>query len=354
MADFYASADWVILCEGETPAVRKAAEDLGGCIKTLDNKKNPPAIMNAAEAALPQDDPVIILSNEAGPQQNREFSWRAGDKRIEIYGQSGGGLCRGVYDFLSSLGISWPDINGAAVLPQINDEKKFSLKYETNSLDYGTEKNSIFSGRRLAIPENNSDIKNPRKRTALMRWAIRNNFDAVVLPIRSPEGSAEEAQAHGLIAETGGWIITSLVPRKNFLLHRDCFRMEGGKRQKKIHFCPTNPQTIAILKSEAKKIFGAVKTPIINVWPDRGEEQTWCSCPACRAFSMAEQCRMAVNAAADALAEVNPSAAMAFYEAYGDNTGGDNSAGETIGGQSTGIGLRKNIILINPKNITVF
>jgi hypothetical protein len=98
--------------------------------------------------------------------------------------------------------------------------------------------------------------------------------------------------------------------------------MEGGKRQKRINFCPTNPDTIKIIKTEAEKYFRLSKiVKIFHLWPDEGEENSWCSCPSCRAFTPAEQNRIAVNAAADALSAVNSSASISFYESSGE--GGD-------------------------------
>jgi hypothetical protein len=43
-------------------------------------------------------------------------------------------------------------------------------------------------------------------------------------------------------------------------------------------------------------------------------ENLWCSCPACRAFSLGEQYLIAVNTAADALASVFPDALLSYRE----------------------------------------
>jgi hypothetical protein len=95
--------------------------------------------------------------------------------------------------------------------------------------------------------------------------------------------------------------------------------MEEGTRRKMINFCPTNPDTLRILKTEGGKIFrAAAGVNIFHLWPDGGTESRWCACPTCRAFTPAEQYRIAVNAAADVLAGINPGAKISFYEKPGE------------------------------------
>jgi hypothetical protein len=96
--------------------------------------------------------------------------------------------------------------------------------------------------------------------------------------------------------------------------------MEEGKRKRKYNFCPTNPDTMRIIQSEGKKYFRAAgDISVFHLWPDK--DAVWCSCPTCRAFTPAEQNRIAVNAAADALASVTPGAFISYREDPGE--GGD-------------------------------
>jgi hypothetical protein len=191
---------------------------------------------------------------------------------------------------------------------------------------------------RLLIPESDPVLRSRKKRADLLRWAKQNNFDAIIFPLNTPEKAFEEAKSSGLEAEAGGWTMSFLVPRQLFFFHRELFRMEGGKRQKKIHFCPTNPETIAIIRNEVKKFPNIGKVDVVHLWPEKGSENIWCACPTCRAFTLAEQYRIAVNAAADALAEINPTAFISIYEDSEEE--GD-------------IQLRPNIFSINPEGIAV-
>ena len=58
----------------------------------------------------------------------------------------------------------------------------------------------------------------------------------------------------------------------------------------------------------------AEEIKVFHLWPDKGAETTWCSCPSCRAFTPPEQNRIAVNASADVLSTVNPGAIITYYE----------------------------------------
>jgi len=124
---------------------------------------------------------------------------------------------------------------------------------------------------------------------------------------------------YGLNIEAGGRDLSLLVPKKLFISNRELFRMEQGIRKKDCHFCPTNPQTIQIIAENAHKWFDRilqkVSIPkIIHILPDEGCENTWCSCPACRAFSPAEQYLIAANTVADTLAKFDRDARLCFID----------------------------------------
>jgi hypothetical protein len=127
------------------------------------------------------------------------------------------------------------------------------------------------------------------------------------------------AESYALTIETGGWDLSLLLPRRHFFPNPELFRMEQGKRIKKIHFCATNPDTLGILKQEAEAVFRACpEIEVFHLWPERGNEQTWCACPSCRAFSPGEQNRMIVNYLADSLGALKPSLWVSYYETTGE------------------------------------
>jgi hypothetical protein len=330
MAGFDVSKGWVILVP-PGPGVKKASEDAARCIGLLRKQAglSPafPALADASGAAPDASVPVIVLNNEQGPAERNGFSWRAGTERVEIYGESGRGLCNGIYSFLAALGMRWPG-PGKELLPPLPPCADKPAVYPLESP--GASEPSRFEGggpekapwKRYLIDRKNPFLKSAGKREALIAWVARNRYDALAFPLKAAGRYAKPAGEYALAAEAGGWELSLLLPRRLFLFHRDCFRMEDGKRRKDSNFCPTNPDTIRILKREAKKYFRACRgVRVFHLWPDKGNEKTWCSCPACRAFTPAEQNRIALSAAADALSELGGGGSISYYEIPGE--GGD-------------------------------
>jgi hypothetical protein len=330
MAVFDASKDWAILVPA-FPGVRKAAGDMARCIDLLRRRAGLsgkiPALLDA-EGPAPDDSIPVILLNAGEAEDFCGFTWRAGKERIEIYGDSPRGLCNGIYDFLSALGIAWP-APGREELPAppegAGERVLYSLRDKGAYVPSGL---SLSERKRLLVPAGTRF----KEIDALIPWAARNRIDALVFSLgdrvfrsRGPE-IRKKAESYAVIIERGGRDLSLLLPRRVFLFHRELFRMVSGRRVKDSHFCPTNPETIRFITAEAEKLFRAAgDTRVFHLWPDRGREDAWCSCPSCRAFSPAEQNRIAVNAAADALAALNAKARLSYYEAAGETE--DTSSG---------------------------
>ena len=346
MSVFDASREWVILLSPDAVFAKKAAEDLSRYIGLLacyngdrppNNRDRPPkqpAILDAHASAPSKA--VIVLSSENNAPERNGFSWRAETERVEIFGESDRGLCNGIYSFLAALGISWP-APGQESLPSRETGDIKGLSPEGLSLEFPLTITKAHEPSRQKkgdpgvaqlrrfIPDGrkaiNSILKNAE---AFAAWAARKRYDALVFPLAAfASGTAghklkqleQFAGEYGISLEAGGRDLSSLVPRAYYLFHKDFFRMEEGKRKKEHHFCPTNPGTIRIIKTEGEKFFqAAVEIKVFHLWPDKGAEATWCSCPTCRAFTPSEQNRIAVNASADVLSAVNPGAVITYYE----------------------------------------
>ncbi|MDR1618861.1 MAG: hypothetical protein LBS06_07440 [Treponema sp.] len=334
MVLFSVTKEWIILAPAGVTAAGTAAAELSFYIAALRGRaglgRSSPPIADTGGPAPPDSAPVIILDaghflpGDSGGRRSG-FTWRAGQDRIEIYGDSDRGLCNGVFDFLSNLGIRWP-APGMEELPDCADRGEYQLKTDRA---HAPSEDAPGNRRRIVIDKETA----PKKRDALIRWAARNRVDALVFSLgdrvfrrpRNGNGSLALAERYAMIIEAGGWDLSLLVPRGYFFLHRDLFRMDSGKRIRRFNFCPSNPQTIALLKKEGKRRFGALlrlhpEVDTFHLWPDRGHETTWCSCPTCRAFSRSEQNRMALCAAADALTETSPSARLSFFEEAGGDS----------------------------------
>jgi len=350
MANFYASKEWTILFPPDVPEVKKSAGDLARYIGLLagraDGSVKPPVLIDAHGPAPSAEASVIVLNCENSAPQRNGFSWRAGPDRIEILGESGRGLCNGIYSFLASLGINWP-APGQETLPspQVANLRVFHILTafsENNADDSVFEPSNHIEGnpvsaswRRLAVTDQKDISAILRESDAFLAWAARRRYDALIFPLaafasrwtgRKIGELGKIAAEYGITLEAGGRELSALVPRRLFLLNRDFFRMHQGRRKKDYHFCPTNPGTIEIIAKEGEKLFRAAEgVTVFHLWEDKGPAKEsrpavsdWCSCPTCRAFTPAEQNRIAVNAAAKTLEAVNPDAWLAFFEKPGE------------------------------------
>lgn len=319
------SKNWIILPPFRIKAARVAGEELSRCIHLLRKAGDPgfgaPPVMDALGPSPADSVPVVVLHSEEDGKEKNGFVWRAGPDRIEIFGDSSRGLCNGVYDFLKALGFSWPK-PGVEETPRADTAQPWVFPLEkTQGL---LPSQAIPAQRRMFLSGNR------KTRESLIPWAARNQIDALVIPrehrrsffSRKTGNSGVRwellrslADQYALSLELGGWDLSLLVPRRYFLFHRDFFRMEGGKRVKDVNFCPTNPETIRLIRAEAGIFFRSYpEIRVFHLWPDRGNEKNWCACPTCRAFTPAEQNRIAVNTAADVLLEINPQAQLSYYE----------------------------------------
>jgi len=133
MIEFDVSRPWIILRTGGEIAAT-AADELARAVASLrDRGRVPggrPAVMDAEQAAVAEETPLILLSSDPGsvdpgpgdpvdaaepadPAEPAEgsvpdgFAWRAGESRIEIYGGSERDLLYGTLDFLEALGFRY-------------------------------------------------------------------------------------------------------------------------------------------------------------------------------------------------------------------------------------------------------
>ncbi|MDR2632243.1 MAG: DUF4838 domain-containing protein [Treponema sp.] len=337
---FDVSKEWVIYIPVGMPVVTKSAEEVSHYLKLLRNQSGlslKPPLIRVCDTPSDRLLPRILLLSEGNSREQSGFSWHIEKNQIEIAGESDRGLYNGVFDFLTTLGFSWPEPD-KEVLPPVNTRKPQEyLPKETYSYQYA-QGHTI---RRRLLFERNQPSSTWK---SLILWAVRNQIDTLVVSLygsrlkgkrqQEPAGhplirfsrklrayyhGKEEvfdlAEKYALTIERGGWDLSLLVPRGYFGFNREIFRMDSGKRDRKYNFCPTAPDTLRLISREAEKIFRShPETRVYHLWPDRGYERTWCSCPTCRAFTLEEQGRIAVNAAADVLAMINPKGIISFYE----------------------------------------
>ncbi|MDR0643848.1 MAG: DUF4838 domain-containing protein [Treponema sp.] len=331
MVDFDILKPWVILMSGNSPSVKNAARELSTYIEILraDFRVEQRAILiidskDSSAINYMGQSPHIVL--RAGDGKGTGFTWHLDKFRLEIIGEGGRGLFNGIFDFLSALGFRWR-YPGSVDLPRRNSAAPHILSIREAENAYSGQKRYLLFG------------NNQKKVESWILWAVRNRIDAMVFPLASKafgvffEKLIQKTEKYEIDVEAGGWELPLLVPRKYFTFHKEMFRMNEGKRDKKINFCPTAPETIRVFSQEAREVFLAhPHTKVFHLWPTRGHEGEWCSCPTCRAFTAEEQNRIAINVAADALHEIAPSAVISYCE---------------LSTEQPNIALRENVIKIS-------
>jgi len=166
-----------------------------------------------------------------------------------------------------------------------------------------------------------------RERFKLIKLALENECNTLVFSLDDPFFTSKDrnqkyiklAVTYALNIEAGGRDLSLLVPRSKFLFNRDLFRMVQGRRKASHHFCATNPKTTNLITERAYKLFNramqyTTAPRVFHLLPDEKYEETWCQCPACRAFRPVEQYIISVNAAADVLAKLDRDARIMYID----------------------------------------
>jgi len=177
------------------------------------------------------------------------------------------------------------------------------------------------SRKRLFIKKYTSIIE----REKIIKLAVENECNTLVFSMDDGYFRSKNTlytkliKYYNLNIEAGGRDLHLLLPRRMYFFHSDMFRMEHGKRKLMHHFCPTNPKTISVISERARNfltlVLPKVTAPrIFHLLPDEVHQNTWCACPACRAFRPAEQYIIAVNTASDELAKLDPAAKLAYID----------------------------------------
>jgi hypothetical protein len=333
MVEFDVSKPWIILVPVNISSARKDAEEFSRYLELLRRRSGlslpSPSIIDHTQEPAPEGEnpfPGILLNcpvlPEAVPAAGAQngFTWKAEPVRIEIHGNSPLGLRKGVYHFLSVLGVHWPKPDREILpLPKPGRGRIYTLQ---ESSAYRRDESDPAEKHRFLLRQ--EDFR--KKRASILLWAARIGIDALVLPFQESASRAycgliKEAAQYAFDIEAGGRELSALIPRRLFFFNRELFRMEEGKRKLRGFFCPTNPDSIALIRKNAARFFRSYSSSsapaavnIFHLWPEEDGKNNHCACPSCRAFSPAEQNRIVVNAVADTLGEINPAALLSYYE----------------------------------------
>jgi hypothetical protein len=267
-----------------------------------------------------EDRPQLLLGHSLGQQEG--FTWRATAAAVRLEGESGRGLLYAVYSFLESLGCRWvgPGPDGE----RLPSSTLFSVP------DEAVHDAPRLPGRCLILGHH-AFLKDFE---AWISWAARNRMNTVFVHVTDEPwalGSAPERQwqrvkqkalallrERGMTLEHGGHGLTAMVPRPLFRESPEAFRQHDGQRKPDHNFCPSSAVALRVLRQNAEAYFRArPEVDVFHLWPDDIPGGGWCGCPECQGLSPSEQALLAVNAAAEALENVNPDASLSFL-AYHD------------------------------------
>ncbi len=343
MKNFDPGLDWAILATDDCPAAEELAKGLLHLRALCGLSPTRPEILDANGPAPAGDRPIFVLNCEmdhpAGPDgPPRGFSWRAGEGRIEFYGDSRHGLMNAIADFFDAIGLWWPEPGQAPRLaagPAVANAPALPLERPGRYDDGAGERLCMAVPVALCARWGGRD--NVRLGSEIIEWAARIGFDAVLVrtdaraqafqaaPEQVWERIApqlfETAERCGIALEAGGACMDKLVPRAPFRRHKDWYRMKEGKRLADHNFCPTTPAALAAVATNAvERIvrFGSVDS--VHLHGSGNPQEDWCHCPSCRAFSPQEQELLALNAIADALDSAGLATVLALPEDRDEST----------------------------------
>ena len=311
MDDLDLTPRWRIELRSDQPVARFAAQELR---RTLQRIGGPslPVVASATERR-------IALSHGAGG----DGFVRAPDAGgLSLRGEGPRGLLYAVYDLLEALGCRW-------VAPGPSGER-LPRHAQLALPDSAVAQRPPRAGRCLVIGH---DMFLAQAEEWIV-WAARSRLSAIFIHTTPREPALGACRLtswrrrraallpllreRGLELELGGHGMRELLPRRLVRSAPDMFRFDGVRRTPDYNFCPTNPQALALLREGGAAFFRAYpEASVYHLWPDDLRGGGWCQCPGCAPLSPSDQALLAVNALAEALAELNPTARIAHL-AYHD------------------------------------
>lgn len=300
---------WSIELASDAAPARLAATELQRTLRRMGG----PALPIVEAASGPR---IALRHGESG-----DGFVRAPDAGgLLLRGDGPRGLLYGVYSLLEAMGCYWIG-PGAERLPR---RSRLSLPAEALA------DRPALAGRGLVIGHDHF----LDQAEAWVDWAARARLNTIFIHTIS-QGLALGAchlerwrsrraailpliRQRGLRLELGGHHLRDMLPRALFRSRPELFRHDGARRNPDHNCCPSNPETLDLLRERATAFFQSFpEAEVYHLWPDDVSGGCWCRCPRCAGLSPADQALTAANALADALARLRPEARLA-YLAYHD------------------------------------
>jgi hypothetical protein len=302
-------SNWSISLPSTAPEAQLAARELQRGLHLLTGLSLP------SNPAGPSGRSIRLQHASSGADG---FTWQAAQDGFLIYGESPRGLLFAVYSFLEALSFRWigPGADGERYTPA----QSFVLPDMPVHAEPGLPGRCLILGHYAFLADCEDWIV----------WAARNRLNTLFIhvlddpfveigacPVRQwplyRERVLTLARERGLTIEFGGHGLAGLLPRNLFKTHPEAFRLHAGKRTPDHNFCPSSPFAAQQVRQNAQAWFRANPgMDVYHLWQDDIVGGGWCECERCREFSPSEQALLAVNLAAQALAQEDPRAQIAF------------------------------------------
>jgi hypothetical protein len=309
--DLTLSPTWTIELESDCPVARFAAEELRRTLQRI----GAPALPVLPRAPGPR---IALRHGLAG-----DGFLRAPDQGgLLLRGDGPRGLLYAVYDLLEALGCRW-------VAPGPDGERL--PRYARVTLPAtGLADRPALAGRGLIIGHDHFLAQ----AEPWLEWAARSRLSTIFIHTigHGPAIGAcrlsswrvrrrallSRIAERGLEIELGGHHLSDLLPRRLFRERPELFRHDGQGRTPDRNFCPSHPETQALLRTNGAAFFRRYpEARLYHLWPDDLLGGGWCACPRCAGLSPADQALLAANTLAETLAELRPDARVS-YLAYHD------------------------------------
>jgi Domain of unknown function (DUF4838) len=311
MDDLTITPRWRIELRSDHPVARFAAEELRRTLQRIGGPALP--VVGAASERR------IALSHGAGG----DGFVRAPDAGgLSLRGEGPRGLLYAVYELLEALGCQWVAPGpGGERLP-----RHAQLRLPATAVA----QRPALAGRCLVLGHDSFLAQAEQ----WVIWAAQNRLSAIFIHSTPGEPALGACRLRswqrrraallplirerGLELELGGHAMGALVPRRLFRSQPELFRFDGARRTPDHNLCASSPQALALLRAGGAAFFRAhPDADTYHLWPADLRDGGWCACPTCADLSPSDQALIAVNALAEALAEVRPTARISHL-AYHD------------------------------------
>ncbi|HVC33690.1 MAG TPA: DUF4838 domain-containing protein [Chloroflexota bacterium] len=289
----------------EDVVLRFAAEELAAYAGRLTGE--------AASRGAAGPGPNLYLRVDPSIGPGDAFRLRSVADGLEVASAEARGVLHGVYAYLESLGVRFP-FPGASheVVPRRTLE---TAGYDQLDVPSFARRGMTFSGD-VAHARGWIDFCGKQR----LNWVFHHTQFDDGWWVQNRDVLWPELQKRGITLELGGHYLPHFVPRDLFATHPDWFRLVDGRRSNDVNFCPSSRPAMEYLQERVRRYVREMpEAQVYNVWADDTAEDvsTWCACPDCRGYSSSEQNLITMNAMAQAVRDVKPSAKLvhiAYHE----------------------------------------